>query len=280
LFGLAAAAALMTLLLTATASAETKETTPPGYAQVQSATVLMLPGEDVFVQATCPKTASGVQTVPQGGGVFSSSTGTEADVNSSYPDPNGISWDGNANDGPLGRTTFVSASAVCAVPSKGYTQVVSASTANAAGAESDAVAVCPAGSEILGGGAKASSQAIQVDMNSSYPVLPGDTGWQANMNNGSLSNESFKAYAVCSRYPATFGYQVTVGAPRENAPGQTGVGATCPSGVPLGGGIAASNSATSVNINTTYPSGKEWHSWENNQSPFPDLITPYVICAS
>jgi hypothetical protein len=112
-------------------------------------------------------------------------------------------------------------------------------------------------------------------------LLPGDMGWQANMNNGSTSSESFKVYAVCARYPATFGYQVSVGASNENGPGrQTGASVRCPSGVPLGGGIAASNSATSVNINTTYPSGESWASWENNQSISPDLITPYVICAS
>jgi hypothetical protein len=51
LFGLAAAAALMTLLLTAIASAETKETKPPGYAQVQSATVEQFPGQDTSQSA-------------------------------------------------------------------------------------------------------------------------------------------------------------------------------------------------------------------------------------
>src|SRR5712664_493812 len=82
-------------------------TMPPGYVRVSSPAVTVTAGLDACGQVTCPVDSSGVQTVPQGGGVYAPSGSTVASMNSSYPDANGIAWDGCANNGtgdPLGIT--------------------------------------------------------------------------------------------------------------------------------------------------------------------------------
>src|SRR5207302_10954758 len=91
-------------------------------------------------------------------------------------------------------------------------------------------------------------------------------------------NQSFTVYAVCS--DPFQGYSVNAG-PTVSNTGQTGSDARCPSAdVALGGGIAASSTAPSVNINTTVPVGAGWHSWENNAGTSTDTITTYVTCAN
>ena len=258
-------------------------TMPPGYVQVSSPCVRIAAGQDACGQVTCPVDSSGVQTVPQGGGVYVPSGSTVASVNSSYPDANGIAWDGCATDATnAGFCIYVYA--VCAEPNSGYTQITSASVTNPAGTDTAGTASCPTGTRVLGGGALASSQNLAVNMNSSYPVQGiGKSGWHVNMNNGSVSAESFTVYAVCSKYtPGLANYGITVGSSVDNPAGrQSGTSVACPTGtVPLGGGIAASSSSILVNINTTYPTPDGWQSWENNASASDERMTPYVICAS
>jgi hypothetical protein len=94
LLPLAGAAALTFLLLPASASAEGVA----GYTIVQSSTVQELPGQSVVQHADCPTDpASGAQTVPTGGGVYSSSSDPTSDTNSSWPIGN--SWFGATNTG-------------------------------------------------------------------------------------------------------------------------------------------------------------------------------------
>jgi hypothetical protein len=99
-------------------------------------------------------------------------------------------------------------------------------------------------------------------------------------NNGSTTDQSFTAYAICS--DPFQGYSVNVGQPVSENSRQNEVDAHCPSGdVVPGGGIAGSSQATTVNINTTQPSNNNaWQDYENNPSAASDSDTPYAICAN
>ncbi len=271
-----AGAALMASLLPTSASAALE-----GYTQVSSPTVQALPSQAASAKATCPMTAFG-QTVPLSGGVLNSASTTL--VNSSYPDPDGISWDGTGNNGGTNPSS-VQVFAVCAPPFEGYAQVAAASTANPAGQQTDATASCPAGTDVLGGGGQASSSAVGVDINSSFPTGLSTTtpGWQANMNNGGPLSQSFTVYAICAN---PFDGYSTGSYVTNNDPGTvTAANGGCGSGdFVLGGGISASSSSTLVNIESTYPpnvSGHaEWDNYESNASSASDIVTPWSICTT
>jgi hypothetical protein len=136
------------------------------------------------ITATC---ASGK---PLGGGLFSDSLSLLANVNSSIPTTTG--WRIDANNGSSGIDN-VRAYVVCGKVGNHHV-VVSASTANAAGTQTGATALCGTGVPV-GGGAFSSSGSTAVALNTTYPV-PG--GWRSYQNNGSATATSFTTYAVCS----------------------------------------------------------------------------------
>ena len=49
--------------------------------------------------------------------------------------------------------------------------------------------------------------------------------------------------------------------------------------VPVSGGAFSSLGSTSVSLNTTYPNGAGWTSYENNGSTLGGTVTSYAICA-
>jgi hypothetical protein len=79
----------------------------------------------------------------------------------------------------------------------GYTQVQSATTNNPSGDQDVAIANCPAGESVLGGGAFGSAVATGQSITTSEPANS-DTGWLVAMSNSSASNEHFTAYAICA----------------------------------------------------------------------------------
>jgi hypothetical protein len=260
--------ALMTLAVPASALAAV----PQHWTLVSSPSITVASGQDGFAQATCP-----AGTVPHGGGAFIGGP-VGSSLNSSYPDPNGVSWDINVNQSGSGSTN-ANDDLICAAPNTGYIQVASAGSVNPAGTTTNATADCPPGTNVLGGGAKAGSQDVAVNINSSYPVSP--TSWQVNMGNASATSESFTVYAVCSN--PFDGYGITVGPSNTQGPNtQSRAEAVCPSGQePLGGGVAASSADPQVNINTNDPRSTSWVVWENDGSATAtNTFTPYVTCAN
>jgi hypothetical protein len=263
---------------TATLGAPTVSTIKPaGYKLVSSGFITIGNGTQVFGRATCPRTSSGAIRRPQSGGVFISSGSVFANINSSWPDSNGVSWDGWVNN-DSGFSTSFEVWAVCAKPRTGYTQVATTGLSNPNGTQTGFTQVCPTGTKILGGGALLQSNGY-ANINSSYPF---QNGWHVDANNASGADETFGVYAVCSKYPSTTGYAVHQGSSVDNPPGaQTAAGLACPTGQSsLGGGAFSNSGSTAVNLNSTEPTNGGWLNYMNNASGGDAAIIPLVICAT
>jgi len=78
-----------------------------------------------------------------------------------------------------------------------YTQVASATTNNPTGAQDVAIANCPAGESVLGGGAFGSAVSTGQSITTSEPANS-DTGWLVAMSNTSGTPDTFTAYAICA----------------------------------------------------------------------------------
>lgn len=249
---------------------------PAGYKLVHTGFITVPNGSQVFGRATCPRTTTGAIRRPQSGGVFVTSSSLYANVNSSYPDANGVSWDGYVNNYSGASTTF-EVWAVCARPRTGYSRVATTGLINPNGIQSGFTQACPTGKKILGGGGFLSSGG-DANINSDYPS---GNGWHIDANNASGADETFTVYAICSNYPSTTHYGIHAGSPVDNAPNtQSPASISCPSGQSsLGGGVFSSSGSTSVNINVTQPVTGGWVSWMNNATTSDQSIQPYVICA-
>lgn len=208
--------------------------------------------------------------------MFVTSGNVLANVNSSFP--NGVTWNADVNNASGFDTTY-DVWAVCAKKHSQYIQVSSNAVTVAAGTTSGAIASCPSGTRILGGGAVSASFDLASNMNSSLPYR---NSWFAEMNNGGTSSQTFRTYAVCSAYSLKTGYKVHVGLTVTDASGtQTEASVSCPHGqVPLEGGVSTGSLSTSINVNTSEPTSTGWLVAENNASGFDTSMTPYVICAS
>jgi len=79
----------------------------------------------------------------------------------------------------------------------GYTQVASATTTNPIGAQDVAIANCPSGESVLGGGAFGSAVATGQSITTSEPANS-DTGWLVAMSNSSGTADTFTVYAICA----------------------------------------------------------------------------------
>lgn len=251
---------------------------PAGYKLVNSGFITVANNAQVFGRATCPRMTTGAIRRPQSGGVFFTSSSLFANVNSSYPDADGVSWDAYVNN-DSGVSSSFEVWAVCARPRTGYTRVETAGLINPNGSQNSFTQVCPTGKKVLGGGAYLTS-AGYANINSSYPS---GNGWHVDANNGSGFDETFDVFAICSSYPvSTTHYGVHVGSFVDNPPStETPVTLNCPTGQSsLGGGVFSNSTSTSVNINGTQPVTGGWVSWMNNATSNDQSILPYVICAT
>jgi hypothetical protein len=242
---------------------------PPGYTVATSGDITAPAGAQTDGAATCP---SG--TVPFGGGAFVSSSSLSVNINSSIPLEN--TWEVWVNNGSASGT-FFDVYVTCGTQPAKYAVVQSTDIANPSGSQSGAYAGCTTkGTVVLGGGGFSFSGDTSVNLNTSEP-----TGyfWFTNTNNASASNSTSVAYAVCGKKPK--GYVFVEGSRYDNPVGaETNAVVTCPGvKVPLGGGINSGSEDLTVNINSTYPVGSSWSSYENNASAFDASATPYVICA-
>lgn len=269
-------AAAKTITSNAPGAPQSSTALPAGYLLVSSGFLTAPNGMQSQGLVACPPTSLGVARYPQGGGVFVTSGSTSVSVNSSFP--TGVTWNADVNNASGFDTTY-DVWAVCAKKHSQYIQVSSSAVTVAAGTTNGAMASCPSGTRILGGGAVSASFDLTSNMNSS---LPFGNGWFAEMNNGSTSPQTFRTYAVCSAYSLKTGYKVHVGVTVTDANGtQTEASVSCPHGqVPLGGGVSTGSLATSINVNTSEPTSTGWLVAENNASGFDTSMTPYVICAS
>lgn len=252
---------------------------PSGYVRVVSGAISSPDGTQVSGQATCP---SG--TVVWGGGVFVSSSSTNASVNSSYPLPTKRGWKAWVNN-TSGAATDFTVTAVCAAQPLGY-KIVAKTVPTTPVWNDTATANCPAGAAALSGGGLASSRDLSTNLNSSHPTF-GDlygrsAGWQTDLNSYYSSGSAAKltTYVICAK-PAPAGYTssgatVTVAAGAQTNPGDSTT--SCPAGVATG--AAAWSGAKEGNLNTLTVGSSFAQLYANNGSTHDEDTFIYVTCVS
>jgi len=246
---------------------------PKGYAIVDSAFTAG-GGTQTTGSVTCP-----ANTVVYGGG-DAANGGLGTNLGSSHPTSDGV-WAVAINNripGPEGFDVW----AVCAHMPKGYTQVASRVVDDPAASQAQAVATCPAGLKVLGGGGSSNSISTMVNMNTSIPkFLPNSKryAWQVNMNNATADEIAFRAWAVCGKVP---GFALQKGSVVANGAGSaTEATVACPLGtVPLGGGVRSNSTSTAVNIFSTWPYAGGWLTLENNADSVDHTARAFVTCAT
>jgi hypothetical protein len=281
-----AAACLLTLAAAGVAAASTTPAPPakalpitaatgagrlpiPGYVVETSQLITAPDGTQTPGSVNCP-----LGKVPLGGGVVVTSTSIFANVNSSFPSSTG--WSADVNNATGSDTTF-EVIAVCAKPPRHYSIQQSNLVDNPANTQSVAVALCPAGSLPLGGGAVSTSANLFVNVNTTQPF---GNQWKIFENNASTPDidASVVAIAICGKLP---GYNVQQGPSAPNPPvTQVESSASCPVGtLPTGGGLISSFSNVGVNLNSSAPNVSSWIAFENNASAFTPSAIATVVCA-
>ncbi len=245
---------------------------PPRYVIVNSGTLSAPDGSQSHGSVACP-----AKTVPTGGGVYISSLSTAANVNSSYPLPDG--WNGDVNNTSGSATTFL-VYAIC-VKRNAFWTIVAEPFTNTANHQDSAIARCPAGTKVLGGGGFSSSSSTGSVESRAVPFKAGtSSGYDVVMNNDDSFDHAATAYAVCGH---SAGWQLIRGAAVTAPPGsQTLAAVSCPSPkVPLGGGLDTTATGTlGLDLDTSYPAlGGGWSGYENNRTAVPASILAIVICA-
>jgi len=205
-----------------------------------------------------------------GGGVY---TGHDAmRVIESFPSADS-GWFGAVSNG--GDANVLDIYAVCAeLDAKARYEVVGVTNRPvAAGMPGGAVATCPQGKRVLGGGVYAGHDAMTV-----VESFPSRSGWSAAVYNGGDANV-FDVYAVCARLDAKARYEVAGVTNQPVGAGETGVaGASCPDGKRvLGGGISTGHDATRVI--ESFPSAETgWFAAVSNGGGA-SVLDVYAICA-
>lgn len=123
---------------------------PKGYIVVNSGALTAANGTQTFGSAACP-----AKTVVYGGGVIITSSSLAANVNTSWPDGD-TDWAADVNNASGAATTFT-VYAICAHKPKGYKVIESGGVVNPAGSQNVAVAYCPSGLKVFGGGGYSTS---------------------------------------------------------------------------------------------------------------------------
>jgi hypothetical protein len=158
-------------------------------------------------------------------------------------------------------------------PASPYTDQVFTQVSVASGTWGYAVATCPGGSVVVGGGYATNHNNVVV-----YNSSPSGNGWKAYAKNYSGSSQLLNAYAIC--------LYNTAGSSDEDhmqktiAPGTYGYDTvTCPAGKVVTGGGFASNPDTMWVYNTS-KNGNGWRVYAKNISGSNVILTIYAVCLS
>jgi hypothetical protein len=256
------------------AFAASTPTAPPGYQRVRSAPIPIPPGMfDSGGQVACP-----AGTVPWGGGIGFTGGIPSAGENINTSAPTGNGWRGRYNNGSTQTSDNFAIDAICARQPAGYTTTF-ATVDNPAGAQSAAIAVCPAGTRLFSGGTLSTADTVDVQLLSAWPLGP--QRFKSVMFNGSATGQQLTTFATCGHKPA--GYTITSATGTDNGGpvDQTG-GAQCPAGTAIiGGGIHVHSPrpAVTLGLSLDEPAG-QWLSEVVNLAPEPATVTIYAICAA
>jgi hypothetical protein len=242
-----------------------------GYTIVNSGTLSSPAGAQVHGQATCP-----VGRFLVGGGAAIASLATGANVNDSYPVSG--TWEADVNNATSSDTTFT-VYAICAKQPHAYTIAQATGFDNPPDLQAGGTVACPATLVPTGGGVYSTSLLTSVNVNSTYPLAthPGK-GWHVDENNGSGLDFQFNVQTVCTNHLRN--YKIVVASGYSNPAGAQSRGtATCPVGLPVGGGVYSSSGSPAVNVNVSAPEGNQWVVYQNNASGLDASFNVYAICA-
>jgi hypothetical protein len=178
----------------ASAALASVTTKPAGYKIDHSVPLTAGNGFQTGARLSCPK-SKGVQTVPLDGGALVVSSSLFANLNSSWPDADGKSWDVDVNNTSGADTTFT-ISVVCAKPFTNDVQLLSSPVANPANTQSRYSVTCPTGSLILGGGGFSSTSSTLVNLNGVWPSSTWT--WEVDINNASSVSATVTVYEICA----------------------------------------------------------------------------------
>jgi hypothetical protein len=240
---------------------------PRGYVVVTSPELVAPVGVQTRGAVACP-----AGRVPLGGGVFVTSSSTQASVNDSFPVDTG--WIADVNNDTTAPTTF-QVSVICAHQPNDYQIVQSTSRVVSSGLQGGAFAACPAGTKTFSGGLVTDSTSVLVSVNESAIQ---NHGWVEFENNGTGGDVRISAFAICGRIR---GYLV-VGGPVVSVPAHTQVPsqARCPAGsVAIGGGTIGNSGSIDVSVNSSIIDDNDWDSEVNNGTDAAISESTTVICA-
>jgi hypothetical protein len=240
---------------------------PRGYTVVTSTVVGTTPASRTHGEVACP---SGL--VPLGGGVVIQSTSTHANVNSSFPLAHG--WAAEVTNSSSSDFSFV-VLAACALLPNHYSIVRGPDTPNNGGTQVTAFATCPAGAKPLGGGVASGSPSVFANI---HATAPDGSSWAATMSNGSPSDTTVAAFAVCGTLP---GYTIVGGSQGVDVQGtEVPFFASCPAGkVPISGGAVTTSQDMAVNAGSMLPIGSGFEYFMNNQVGNPAIVGAVAVCA-
>jgi hypothetical protein len=256
------------------AFAASAATAPPGYQRVISAPIPIPPGSfDSGGQVACP-----AGTVPWGGGTGFTGGIASAGENINTSAPTGNGWEGRFNNSGTRPDDNFRVDAICARKPAGYTTTFT-TVDNPAGAQSAAVAVCPAGTRLLSGGTLSTADTVDVQLLSAWPL--GKERFKSVMWNGSAADQRLTTFAICGHRPA--GYTITSATSSDaGGPGTDLAGVECPAGTSiLGGGVHVTSPRPAVTLGfSDDDSGPQWLSEVVNGALEPATATTYAICAA
>jgi hypothetical protein len=267
-------AGLVPAATAANAFAASTATAPPGYQRVRSTPIPIPPGLfDSGGQVACP-----AGTVPWGGGVGFTGGIASAGENINTSAPTGNGWEGRFNNSSTRPDDNFAVDAICAKKPAGYTTTFT-TVDNPAGAQSAAVAVCPAGTRLLSGGTLSTADTTDVQLLSAWPLGP--ERFRSVMWNGSATDQRLTTFAICGHRPA--GYTIT-SAPESDTGGPVTLvgGAQCPAGTSiLGGGIHVTSPQPAVTLGESLDKpATQWLSEVVNSATAPATVTIYAIYAA
>jgi hypothetical protein len=243
------------------------------------------PDAETVGTVDCP-VKKGTQTVPLSGGAVILSSGLLANLNSTWPDSDGIGWDVRVDNAGASAVNF-QVYAVCAQKPGGYKQPVGVITVQPGTDTGTAWDSCSGKNVVItGGGADVTSgfEVGTLDVNESWPQ--GTNGWQVGMDNDTGSNATADYYDVCGKFKASETDYQTVSGPVESNPAdsQSGAHVSCPSGTSvLGGGIESYQplgGAYGQNVSSSYPVTGGWSGEVDNQSSTSLSIQAFAVCAT
>jgi len=168
---------------------------------------------------------------------------------------------------------LLNAYAICLSNTGGTTNQYWTQVTASAGGIGHAVAICPAGSVVTGGGYASNPDNLQV-----YNSMKNGNGWETYAKNLSGSDQLLNAYAIClsgtTGGTADASIQITIAG--NNADGAS---VACSSGIVTGGGFALGNNLviynTSMGVDNTH-----WESYATNTAAGNQLMNIYAICLS